>query len=416
MLDVNGNLLFEEPYEVTEYNYDKSEIQLKDGKYNAVFDMNKKQIINQIEIFNTKKEEKYNIKTIRMDFVENKSDLIIALLEDHTYNIYNRDLKLLFENVGNIKYLELNNLKLSSNNKKTVVIDDNYNVIKTLDEDYKELKVYEYNKKILIEGKYSEKYYDNSYIEAGKYFDENLNLIDEHRVLVNPHYLYGFDDKYDLTNYGMIVVGDYYYNKWDYSCNDLVIYDFDYNIVKKFDEQYFAKDIVMLELKNEKYYLSIVDNEIYDLYDDKFNMLLRGMSYINADFLKDGILVCINGEVFKYSQNFESKELILKDVNNLKGVFDSINQNHSTILFIEQKDKKMAIDKNGKVVFGGYEVLYNKNAEVVYYESNDRKGYIRYDDKKEVSVEKSIIEKEIGPRLDLSIKYYNGDINYKKTK
>lgn len=400
LLDTNGNSLFDEPYEVINDNYDSSTIELKDGKYKVLFDINTRQIINKDEIINIKEEErriideiekKNNIRIVEINFAENNKDLIIARLEDSTCNIYNRDLKLLFEDAGNIKYFELNGTKFSSNNKKTVVIDDNYNIIKSLDEDYEEFKIYKYKNKTLIKGKYLEKQFSNFYIQAEKYLDNNLNLIDPHRILIDESFVYGFNEDWDLTNYGMFVVGNYKYDKKrKYSCNDLVIYDFDYNVVKKFDSEYYAQDIALLDINYKKYYLTIVDGGLSDLYDDEFNIILSGISYIDASFLKNGVLVCINGNIYRYSKDFKSKELILKDVSNFNAWGNSIRTDYKCgdLIFVRQNDKWGAIDKTGEVVLSEYDRLDYQSVYAGYYEKGDRKGYIRYSDKKEVSVEK----------------------------
>ena len=55
---------------------------------------------------------------------------------------------------------------------------------------------------------------------------------------------------------------------------------------------------------------------------------------------------------------------------------------------MKQKDKWGAIDKTGEVVLSEYDKLDYQSVYAGYYEKGDRKGYIRYSDKKEISVEK----------------------------
>ena len=426
LLDTNGNLLFDEPYEVINDNYNRSTIELKDGKYKVLFDINKRQIINKDEIINIKEEErriideiekKNNIKIVEINFAENNKDLIIARLEDGTDNIYNRDLELLFEDVGNIKYFELNGMKLSSNNKKTVVIDDNYNIIKSLDEDYNELESNIYNGQMLIIGTYSVRQSQYTYRQAFKFLDTDLNVVEVYGVLLNDVTSRHRDD-WDLMNYGMFVVGQNDANLPKYNFNDLVIYDFDYNVVKKFDSKYYAQDIALLDINHKKYYLTIVDGGLSDLYDDEFNIILSGISYIDASFLKNGVLVCINGDIYRYSKDFKSKELILKDVSNFNAWGNSIRTDYKCgdLIFVKQNDKWGAIDKTGEVVLSEYDRLDYQSVYAGYYEKGDRKGYIRYSDKKEISVEKLVSKKETELVSGEDIKQDDRDINYKILK
>ena len=96
-----------------------------------------------------------NEEVINCEYSKNNKSLIVVTFDDKLKNIYDKNLNLIFENIGYIDYLELLGKKLMSKNKKTVIVDGDYNVIKTLDEDYREFEVFEYNNKHILKGTYA---------------------------------------------------------------------------------------------------------------------------------------------------------------------------------------------------------------------------------------------------------------------
>ena len=246
------NLVFPEPFYLSKDNYDKKIIEIHDDKYNVLFDVDKRKIISKTEIVNEYKvgdeiKNKINNKSdkevIKCEYSKNNKSLIVVTFDDKTKHIYDKNLNLIFENIGYIDYLELLGKKLMSKNKKTVIVDNDYNVIKTLDEDYREFEVFEYSNKHILKGIYIIKRSETTIGESRWHIlDSEFDARFKNHFLINETiHDFNLDNQKSLIDKGMFLVGGtvndkYYkekYNKYvnRYNYNNLVIYDFDFNII-----------------------------------------------------------------------------------------------------------------------------------------------------------------------------------------
>ena len=246
------NLVFPEPFYLSKDNYDKKIIEIHDDKYNVLFDVDKRKIISKTEIVNEYKvddeiKNKINNKSdkdvTKCEYSKNNKSLIVVTFDDKSKNIYDKNLNLIFENIGYIDYLELLGKKLMSKNKKTVIVDSDYNVIKTLDEDYREFEVFEYSNKHILKGIYIIKRSETTIGESRWHIlDSEFDVRFKNYFLINETiHDFNLDNQKSLIDKGMFLVGGtvndkYYkekYNKYvnRYNYNNLVIYDFDFNII-----------------------------------------------------------------------------------------------------------------------------------------------------------------------------------------
>ena len=409
LLDKNMNLVFPEPFYLSKDNYDKKIIEIHDDKYNVLFDVNKREIISKTEIVNEYKvddeiKNKINNKSdkevIKCEYSKNNKSLIVVTFDDKTKHIYDKNLNLIFENIGYIDYLELLGKKLMSKNKKTVIVDSDYNVIKTLDEDYYRFEVFECNNKNILKGTYIIKRSETTIGESRWHIlDSEFDVRFKNHFLINETiHDFNLDNQKSLIDKGLFLIGSpvndkYYkakYNKyvsWN-NYNNLVIYDFDFNIIKKFDKEYYGEYIAPIDLEGNEYYLLDVGAGEGAILNKDFNILIDKISYIDISFSAEGTLICIDKNLYKYSKDLKSRELILKDVKNLdlsNGMFFTYDK-HGDYLFLKYNNKCAVLNNKFELVVKDFDVLKYKDDKVIYFENAGEKGFIDYRGNVKVSI------------------------------
>ena len=286
------------------------------------FDFNTRTVLNVIPDYNyilsEEKEkqlnEKYGDKIDKIEYDGEIEDRYIRVSKkDKSKDIYTKSLILISSNADSIEYKKLNKYIFTSSFGIVNVLDENFNKIKSLQNNYSDVVMYEFGDKKI----YIFKNDDNDFVDV--YNDDFSKSLLSVRLFTK-----------DTLEDGFILIT----KEIDSNKNfDVSIYDFDLNTikdkngnVKKIKK---AREIITKNVFGQKFYykMSITSNNDSEIFDKNLNTILDGFSTADFDSFNDKLVVYFykNNLIRVYKSNFT----VLKEFEN-SNLFESIKVDVTT--------------------------------------------------------------------------------------